>query len=198
MIYVPLEEKDYDSADICIPSPNSVPVRVISNSPIVFWKEQNKCCSCSHAGSVVFEKVILHAHGGGFVALSSDTMQNYTRRWSKALDVPVLSVDYRKPPTYTFPTPVFDLFAVYKFLVSHELNRHCNIRVKHLVLAGDSAGSNLMLSATALAMKINLPKPQGIFLAYPATDLRSNYTPSRILCFTDPILHPSLLLLCLR
>ncbi|MBP9838958.1 MAG: alpha/beta hydrolase fold domain-containing protein [Proteobacteria bacterium] len=76
--------------------------------------------------------------------------------------------------------------------------KHCNIRPRKIVLAGDSAGANLMLSATALAMKIDLPRPNGIFLAYPACDLRSIYSPSRIKSFTDAILHPSLVLLCLK
>jgi len=43
-------------------------------------------------------------HGGGFVALSSRSMQNYTRRWTKELNIPVLSIDYRMPPDHPFPT----------------------------------------------------------------------------------------------
>ncbi|MBP9838957.1 MAG: alpha/beta hydrolase fold domain-containing protein [Proteobacteria bacterium] len=52
------------------------------------------------------------------MALSSSTMQNYTRLWSKNLDVPVFSIDYRKPPNFTFPDPVFDVFLVYKFIAT--------------------------------------------------------------------------------
>ena len=66
------------------------------------------------------------------------------------------------------------------------------------MFAGDSAGSNLVLSAAALAYRARLPLPKGFFLAYPASDLRSVYSPSRIRTFSDAILHPSLLLLCLR
>lgn len=131
------------------------------------------------------------------MALSSSTMQNITRVWSKELDVVVLSIDYKKPP-FTFPDPVYDVFAVYKFISSLEVYKHTNIRPTKIVMAGDSAGANLVLSATALAMKINLPTPVGFFLAYPASDLRSVYTPSRISSFSDAILHPSLLLLCLK
>ena len=141
--------------------------------------------------------MILHAHGGGFVALSSETMQNYTRRWAKEIDVPIFSIDYGKPPRYRFPDPVYETLAVYKFLC-FQIHKHCNIRPKKIVLAGDSAGSNLLLSAYALAMKEKLPEPTGFFLAYPASDLRFIYTPSRIHSFTDAILHPALLLLCLK
>jgi hormone-sensitive lipase len=141
--------------------------------------------------------VIIHAHGGGFIALSSSTMQNQTRIWSKELDVVVLSIDYKKPPKYRFPAPVYDFYNVYSFVCKH-IQNFCNISPKKIILAGDSAGGNLVLSATALAMKANLPQPHGIFLAYPASDLRSCYTPSRIHAFEDAILHPSLLLLCMR
>ena len=79
-------------------------------------------------------------------------MQSYTRKWSKELDVPVLSIDYSKPPKNLFPDPVYDVLAVYKFVVK-ELYKHCNILANKIVLAGDSAGSNLMLSAYSLAMK---------------------------------------------
>lgn len=65
-------------------------------------------------------------------------------------------------------------------------------------MAGDSAGSNLLISAYAVAIKQNLPTPHGFFLAYPASDLRFIYTPSRIHSLEDAILHPSLLLLCLK
>ena len=40
----------------------------------------------------------MHIHGGGFIALSSSSSQNFTRRWANALEVPVFSIDYRMPP----------------------------------------------------------------------------------------------------
>jgi len=124
-------------------------------------------------------------------------MQNQTRLWSKELDAVVLSIDYKKPPKYRFPAPVYDFYNVYSFVCKH-IHNFCNINPKKIILAGDSAGGNLVLGATAMALKAKLPKPLGIFLAYPACDLRSRYTPSRIYTFEDAILHPSLLVLCMR
>jgi hypothetical protein len=40
--------------------------------------------------------------------------------------------------------------------------------------------------------------PIGIFLAYPAVDLRMKFSPSRLNSLDDPILLPPLLLLCLK
>lgn len=44
------------------------------------------------------DTIILHMHGGGFLALSSRSMQVHTRRWARDLKVPVFSIDYRMPP----------------------------------------------------------------------------------------------------
>ena len=71
--------------------------------------------------------------------------------------MPVFSIDYCKPPDHTFPEPVFDVFAVYKFL-STQLYKHCNILPKNIILAGDSAGSNLVIAAYALSLRENLPR----------------------------------------
>jgi hypothetical protein len=36
-----------------------------------------------------------------------------------------------------------------------------------------------------------------MFLAYPATDLRLRFSPSRVCAFKEPLLIPSLLMLCM-
>ena len=57
-----------------------------------------------------YDKVVLHFHGGGFVAMDSASHQNYTIKWANGLKVPVFSVDYRLSPKYPFPDPVNDCF----------------------------------------------------------------------------------------
>jgi len=91
-------------------------------------------------------------HGGGFVALSSRSTQNYTRKWAKDLNIPILSIDYRMPPHHPFPQAPLDCFLVYRF-VAHHIHNFMNIKPKNIYLAGDSAGGNLACSLTGLAMK---------------------------------------------
>lgn len=43
-----------------------------------------------------------------------------------------------------------------------------------------------------------LPPPRGIYLGYPALDLRLKFSPSRINAVTDPLLWPSMLILCMN
>jgi len=52
--------------------------------------------------------MIIHIHGGGFVAMSSATHQNYTRKWANELNVPVFSIDYKLAPQDPFPAAVND------------------------------------------------------------------------------------------
>lgn len=45
MIYIPLDEKDYETTDILTPTERSVPVRILSNKPVVFWEDEKQGCS---------------------------------------------------------------------------------------------------------------------------------------------------------
>jgi hormone-sensitive lipase len=47
-----------------------------------------------------------------------------------------------------------------------------NIRPTNIYLAGESAGGNLVCSLTGLILKNKLPIPKGLYMAYPATDIR--------------------------
>lgn len=62
------------------------------------------------------EAIVLHFHGGGFVAMSSNIHQNYTRRFANELNVPVFSVDYRLSPEHPFPAAVDDCWQVYYWI----------------------------------------------------------------------------------
>jgi acetyl esterase/lipase len=101
------------------------------------------------------------------------------------------------PPDSRFPTAVEDAFAVYRFVVD-KLWSVCNINPLKIILAGDSAGGNLVCALMGLILQHKLPSPAGLFLAYPACSLRVGYSPSRLHSFFTPILHPSLLYLCLK
>lgn len=73
-----------------------------------------------------------------------------------------------------------------------------NINPVNIYLAGDSAGGNLACSLMGNILKNNLTIPKGIYLAYPALDLRVKFSPSKIHAVTDPLLWPSMLILCLN
>lgn len=101
------------------------------------------------------------------------------------------------PPDHPFPQAPQDCLIVYRFLIDH-IDKFMNIKPINIYLAGDSAGGNLACSLTGLILKNKLPTPRGLYLAYPATDLRMTFSPSKINALTDILLWPSMLLVCLK
>lgn len=43
-------------------------------------------------------EIIVHIHGGGFIAMSSFSHSNYLRQWAVDTNVPIFSIDYRLAP----------------------------------------------------------------------------------------------------
>jgi hormone-sensitive lipase len=54
--------------------------------------------------------IVIHVHGGGFVAMSSGSHQSYTRMWANDLNIPIFSIDYRLSPAYDFPAALNDVW----------------------------------------------------------------------------------------
>lgn len=63
------------------------------------------------------------------------------------------------------------------------LSSYFNINPKKIILAGDSAGGNLVCSLNALILKEKIQPVHSMLLAYPAIDARKRYSPSRINAF---------------
>ncbi len=101
------------------------------------------------------------------------------------------------PPDHLFPQAPLDCFTVYQFLINH-IHKFINIRPKSIYIAGDSAGASLSCSLTGLILKHKQLVPKGLYLIYPATDLRFTFTSSRLYSLTDPLLWPSTMLICLN
>lgn len=142
------------------------------------------------------ESIIVHIHGGGFISMSSSSHQNYTRKWCNALDVPVFSIDYRLSPQNIFPSALDDVYQAYTWLITHG-EEYFHIEIDTIILAGDSAGGNLVLTLTYLLIMNNLRLPNALFMFYPALniclDIISN---SYFNAITDEILELNLLKYC--
>lgn len=111
--------------------------------------------------------VTIFCHGGGFVWGDLETHDGICRRLCIAADTVVASVAYRLAPETRFPGPVLDIHAVSRHL--HERAEALGLDMDRFTLAGDSAGGNLALAATALAIGAGLA-PKHLGLVYPALD----------------------------
>lgn len=67
-----------------------------------------------------------------------------------------------------------------------------------MCLAGDSAGGNLCITVSMMAVAHRVRLPDGIMAAYPAFMLTTCASPSRLLSLMDPLLPLSVLSRCLN
>ncbi|KAA0703295.1 Hormone-sensitive lipase [Triplophysa tibetana] len=139
--------------------------------------------------------LLVHFHGGGFVAQTSKSHEPYLRSWSQELNAPILSVDYSLAPEAPFPRALEECFYAYCWAIkNHNLLGWTGERV---CLAGDSAGGNLCLTVSMRAASHGIRMPDGVVAVYPATLLTVYASPSRLLSLMDPLLPLSVLSRCL-
>ncbi|WFD20757.1 hypothetical protein MCAP1_003010 [Malassezia caprae] len=129
--------------------------------------------------------VVLYVHGGGFalgsVALYAEPLLRLLahmslRRPSSAVEC--VALEYELAPHVRFPTPLLEALRCYAHLIEHE-----HIPPSQIVVAGDSAGANLVMGlllclagqATADVSERDwcaLPMPAKAVLISPWLDLR--------------------------
>lgn len=96
-----------------------------------------------------FRGTILFFHGGGFANGDVKFYTDACQRMALRLRRRVLSVEYRRSPEHRFPTALEDCYAVARQLFAGELLP--DVKQKHIVLMGDSAGGNLAAGVSLLA-----------------------------------------------
>ena len=118
--------------------------------------------------------LFLFLHGGGFVFGDLDTHEPFCAEMARALDLPVLAVDYRLAPEDPWPAGVEDAIAAARWAAASPdaLGRE----VTGLVVAGDSAGGNFAI-VVSLALR---DEPAAVpvlaqWPIYPAADPGKGY-----------------------
>jgi len=117
---------------------------------------------------------MLFYHGGGFVIGNIETHASFCAEIARALDIPVISVDYRLAPENPWPAAPDDCEAAARWVAGSpaEFGR----KVTSLIVCGDSAGGNLAI-VTAMALR-DTPAAVPViaqFPIYPATDMSKPY-----------------------
>jgi acetyl esterase/lipase len=102
------------------------------------------------------------AHGGGFALGSADDYNAY--RMAYDLGIVVYSVDYSLSPRAQFPIALDEVFAAY---------RAVSEKYRKVVVAGSSAGANLLITTILRACRGEADPPEAAGLFSPAVDLRS-------------------------
>jgi acetyl esterase len=114
--------------------------------------------------------VVLHFHGGGWVAGDLDTHDAIARFYSVHAGVIVVSVDYRQPPEQKSPAAAEDSYAAVEWAAAHAAEIGGD--GERLAVVGDSAGGNLATVVCRIAKERGGPRIAYQALIYPAVDLR--------------------------
>ncbi|MBY6188092.1 alpha/beta hydrolase [Marinobacter hydrocarbonoclasticus] len=146
-------------------------------------------CDWVLTGQRASERVILYFHGGGFCLRSPGVHGALLGRLAEATDSRGLMVDYRLAPEFPYPAAVNDCLSVYRALLEQ------GMVPGQLILAGDSAGGNLVLTTMMLAREQGLPQPAAGILLSPATDMALNGESAFLLREVDPFFDLGSLLL---
>ncbi|CAF2789091.1 unnamed protein product [Rotaria sp. Silwood2] len=141
------------------------------------------------------DHLLLHIHGGGFIATSSSTHEVYLKPWALSLEIPIVSIDYSLAPEYPFPRAIEECFYAYAWVLKNANKLGWN--GKTLLLVGDSAGGNLVTVVTMKAIEAGLRKPDAIICFYTPFLLGYSMSPSRLMAIMDPLLNTGFLWRCL-
>nr|ADA70028.2 lipolytic enzyme precursor [uncultured marine bacterium] len=112
------------------------------------------------------DRVFVHVHGGAFVFGGGDSAMREAIWAAHGLGVKVISVDYRRPPTYPFPAAIDDVIAVWEEVTKDQ-------SAGETALFGTSAGGNITLATVLKLKELGKPLPGAVFAGTPATDLEN-------------------------
>jgi monoterpene epsilon-lactone hydrolase len=108
--------------------------------------------------------VILYLHGGAYCICSPRTHRSLTANLAKHCHMDVYVPHYRLAPEHAFPAGIDDCIEAYQWLLKQGYGGH------QITLAGDSAGSGLVMATTLRIMQQGLAKPNALVLISPWVD----------------------------
>lgn len=153
-------------------------------------------CTRTKVKNIKSPYLIVHCHGGGFVAQSSKSHEIYLKEWATKLNIPILSIDYSLAPQAPYPRALEEVFYAYCWAI-----KNCHLlgsTAEKVIIGGDSAGGNLSLGCCIKAIESGIRKPDGVFIAYCPVLISFAPCPARILCVMDPLLPFGFLMRCLK
>ncbi|XP_038065915.1 hormone-sensitive lipase-like [Patiria miniata] len=139
--------------------------------------------------------MLIHIHGGGFVAHTSKSHEIYLRSWARDLGVPIVSIDYSLAPEQPFPRAFEECFFAYAWAIKNA--EFLGSTGEHICLAGDSAGGNLSIAVAMRAASYGIRAPDGVVPLYTPFNVHYQPSPSRMLSLLDPLLPIGILIRCL-
>jgi epsilon-lactone hydrolase len=129
------------------------------------------------------DAALLYLHGGGYVIGSLDSHRHLVSEAGRTAMSRALSLDYRLAPEHPFPAAVEDALSGYRFLLAR------GYRPRRIVIAGDSAGGGLVVSAMIATRDAGLPQPGCGWCISPWVDLEATGETMSTKAAADPIVQ---------
>lgn len=117
--------------------------------------------------------LVLYVHGGGWVAGDLDTHDIICRGLALRSHATILSVDYSLAPENIHPRPVLEIASIIE--QARALAGSFGLDIRHLAVAGDSAGAHLIASALHHLAVFGRGLPDSAILIYPVIDASLAY-----------------------
>lgn len=110
-------------------------------------------------------KVVLYCHGGGYTCGQLGYARILASKLALASGCDVLSFEYRLAPEHPYPAAIQDALAVWDHLM------YMGVGARDVILAGDSAGGNLVLELCLKLKEQGRRQPRMMILMSPWTDM---------------------------
>ncbi|TMS36568.1 hypothetical protein L596_003703 [Steinernema carpocapsae] len=192
----PISLETTSGKKVLVPEPSAhtghkpVRIRVIS-----YLHREGVSCAPNRAS--LSSNLVIHCHGGGYVATSSKSHETYLRSWAKSLNCTVVSIDYSLAPENPFPRATEEVIYAYAWMISNPSK--VGWTGERVVMVGDSAGGNLVMSANLRLIELDVKRiPDGLVPVYTPFLFQYLPSPSRVLSFMDPLLHMGVVLRCVE
>lgn len=117
-----------------------------------------------HIASKYSNNLFIHIHGGAFLFGGEEAALREAARIAYHLQIPVISIDYRKAPAHPAPAAVNDIVAVWSHLITER-------PAATMMMGGSSAGGNLTTASAMRIRDLGLPLPAGLFIGTPVVTL---------------------------
>src|SRR4029077_5200583 len=118
-------------------------------------------------GTVGRLPVVMYFHGGGWVLGDAATFDYSMRELTNGTGAAVVFVEYSRSPEARYPVALEECYAATKWMAEH--GGEVGLNVRHIAVAGDSAGGNMATAVCLLAAQRGGPEIAAQALIYPAT-----------------------------
>lgn len=110
-------------------------------------------------------RVLLYAHGGGYVTGSARSSRTLAAALGAAAGARVISLDYRMGPEHPYPAAIDDGLAAYRGVIAQ------GVDPSRIAIVGDSAGGGLWLAVALRLREAGEAPPAVLGLICPWVDL---------------------------